>query len=240
MKICLVSDLHLDTRTGGYARHDDIEAALFDAVEFANEQSDLFICLGDVMDPDSGSCVFRCMRTLIEVTQRLRRPSIWLSGNHDVMEDGSGETVLEPLKRVGGPVLVIDEPQTFNPRGATGLPLDFSILAFPFTPFTRKYSPKAVLKEAMNGYDLHRPIDLVIGHLNVKGAMPGDETEMVRGREVWLPVKEIRAALGEVPIANGHIHKRQQTEDGVCIPGSLERLRFDEERHVTGWMEIIT
>jgi DNA repair exonuclease SbcCD nuclease subunit len=232
MHLTVVSDLHLDARTGGMSRHNDIEAALFDAVDSANAKSNLFICLGDVCNPDSGSCVFQCIRTLIEVTKRLHVPSLWLAGNHDVIENGSGQTTLEPLKSLGDKVSVIDSPGWY----AYSATKPIGIFALPFTPYSHKYDPKVQIQR-----DQHAPssVQLVMGHLNVKGAQPGDEEDMVRGREVWLPVPEIQTKWPQAMIINGHIHQRQTTPDQVHIPGSLERLRFDEERHRPGWLELV-
>jgi DNA repair exonuclease SbcCD nuclease subunit len=200
------------------------------------------MCLGDVCDPDSGASVFAVLETLVEVCEALSRagiPSVWLSGNHDVCEDGSGTSTLEPLKPLA---VVLDRPGVYarpcSRRGSGPLTKHdetLRILALPFTPLSHRYDPLKIIK-AIPPTD--KAPDIVIGHLNVKGAQPGDEESMPRGREVWLPVAEIRKRWPLVTILNGHIHRRQITEDGVIIPGSIERLRFDEEHNHPGYLEV--
>jgi DNA repair exonuclease SbcCD nuclease subunit len=81
---------------------------------------------------------------------------------------------------------------------------------------------------------------LIVGHLTVPSAERGSESgEFARGRDLVFPVEACRDRWGDrAVLVNGHYHRRQVTRDGVNIPGSLARLRHDEEQHEPGYLAI--
>lgn len=105
MKILIISDLHLDWVTHGVPRLSDLESALeivLDTVQA--EDVETVLVLGDLFDPDGGSGVFQAMSVAINFASVLSRAdvtSLWIAGNHDVIEDGSGTTTLSPLAAMG-------------------------------------------------------------------------------------------------------------------------------------------
>jgi DNA repair exonuclease SbcCD nuclease subunit len=235
VKILGVSDLHLDWRTSGFPRFDDVSRGLWWAVDVAIKRKvDLFVFLGDAMDPDSGPIVFRCMAELIGAAERLRRAGIrsfWVPGNHDAIDDGGGVSVLSPLAQLDPEfVFVADHPALH-----VGLPVP--VLALPYPSLAADYDPARYVRDHVVLQGLEGPL-LVLGHLMLRGIVPGEEaTEMPRGRDVYWPLEELRKLKANVTMVGGHIHKRQVFE-GVQIVGSLVKLTHGEEGNLPGILVI--
>lgn len=249
--VVVVSDLHLDAVTMGVSRFEEVRGALWQAVRKATSLAAsvarpdvLFVCAGDVGDPDGGSQVFRWMAELVLVARHLEQQDVeshWVAGNHDVIEDGSGLTTLEPLKAAGA--YVHDRPwaglilQGQLPAYTERSP-KVNLITLPFTATSHPYDPgehlaKSVLPDALN---------VVVGHLTVEGVQPGEETtDLARGREVLFPLdvyEEVNRGARVVAI-NGHYHRRQTflTPGGpILIPGSLARLTAGTEAHEPGYL----
>lgn len=231
MKIVLTSDWHLDAMTDGSPRWEEIEALVDHSATVAiQEQAGLYVMAGDLCDPD-GWCAARAMAKAIEVAVKLDNagiPSIWVAGNHDVIEDGMGTTTLTPLVSADIAYHVFEEPGEVivkNP-GKGG---DLHIVGLPFTPRSHAYDPDGVVK------GLSRPRKgeqtLVLGHLNIEGIAAGSETnEMARGREVFWPLDTIKRKWPHATLLAGHYHKAQEFKS-IYVIGSLARLRHDEEDH---------
>lgn len=229
MRIIVTSDWHGDATTAGVDRYEDVEFAATTVCEAAiNLQADVFIHLGDISDPDPPRC-WKAASLPIRIAAALKVagiPSLWLTGNHDVLEDGEGSHVLSPLK-ASGLGYVLDGP------GVSSVVPGLRILALPFVARTHNYDPMMVVK--MSEGDR---IDLVISHLNIEGIEPGSETkEFSRGRDVFLPLAKISRAWPDAVILNGHYH-RPQTWNGVHIPGSLVRLTRGERENQPGYLMI--
>lgn len=229
---CVSSDWHLDRITQGVERFGEVRDAVKELVDFTiAQQLDAFVFLGDVCDPDAGACTWRISKFLVETARRLERvgiPTLWLAGNHDVIEDGSGDTTLAPLKGLicsDQLVTVVEAPSAFALRNVPFSPSP--MVCLPFAATSRAYDPATFIEKNAHC------TELVLSHLNVKGCVPGEETyEMPRGKEVYLP---------ELPegtfVLQGHYHKRQSFKHGgaqVVIPGSLAKLSFSEESHEPG------
>jgi DNA repair exonuclease SbcCD nuclease subunit len=235
------SDWHGDFTTHGVDRFSEIETAAHRTVDVAiEENADFYAFLGDLCDPDSGSCVFRVAKLALDVALRLRSariPSIWLAGNHDVIESGRGDSSLTPMRaleeQLDDFVYVAERPK--------GIQIDHLYVAcLPFTASSHPYDPEKALGLLMKDAD-ERGRDVksrvVIGHLNVPGVIPGEETtEMPRGREVVFP--SVMATKGADLVMHGHYHRKQKTNDGIWIPGSLARLTFGEESHEPGYLVV--
>ena len=234
MKIVVSSDWHLDHVSHGVPRLPEIGAAAFEVVDYAIAQkADAFLFLGDLCDPDSGSSVFRCVSVALEVARRLSKAGIdshWIAGNHDVIEDGSGDTTLRPLMGCADGVSVYERPGRANLVPRSGAV--FQLIALPFTATGFGYDPALEVRRFRTDKAENM---IVAAHLAVPGVEPGEETtELPRGREVVLPVAEIRPYAKT--ILNGHYHRQQRSPDGVWIPGSLARLTFCEERNHPGFL----
>jgi DNA repair exonuclease SbcCD nuclease subunit len=229
IKIVVTSDWHLDAITAGKRRHAEITTAIEQSVDFANEHEvDFYINLGDLTDPcniRSYLAIWIAMATRKSLNKRIYYISI--TGNHDVIEDGSGEHVMIPLEHLDN-TNVFDKAQVWK--------LDsLNMIALPFTPSSHNYDPVEFIESYHKDIDKTKPT-VVLGHLNIEGITPGSEsTDMPRGRDVFLPVDTIRKYIPNAVILNGHYHK-QQVFNGVHIPGSVARLTFGEAENKLGFL----
>lgn len=227
MLAVISSDYHTDRKTQGFDRYDEIRAAAHQTVDVAiAEKADLWAFLGDLCDPSDGAAVARGVELTLEIALRLRGArirSVWLSGNHCPYEDGSGRTVLSPLRALASDV---DDLLFLFETPGSWLSLDgVRVVALPYPPASRPFdlAECAVKEISKGGYRT----GLVLGHATeIPGAVEGEEThEMPRGRGVPFPIDVI--PKGWV-MANGHMHTPQVTPDGVLIPGALARLTRGE------------
>jgi DNA repair exonuclease SbcCD nuclease subunit len=244
VKIIVTSDWHLDWATGGLPRFADVFAAVQVIVDAAKREGvEMVMFLGDLTDPDAvraHQAVSVAMWVATHLWFCAGIATRWLVGNHDVVEDGSGSSSLSAVHAFGVAlprgakqgVKVYTEPEVevFGNK---------AILALPFTPRSHPYDPLTFVRSLdPNPGGVIRPIDLVVGHLNIEGIGPGSETtDMPRGRDVFLPVAAIRERWPDAVVCNGHYHRRQ-VFDGVHVPGSLARLTFGEEHNSPGYLVV--
>lgn len=229
------SDWHGDAVTAGLRRYEDLVDAVTQTVAVAKrEQVDTYVFAGDLCDPDTAQS-HRSVGLAVRTAMVLWAEGIssrWLVGNHDVVEDGTGSSVLDAVGEIAlegyrGHARPI---ATWNAPAAEG-----EILALPYPSRARAYDPLRFVRE------VDAEPALVVGHLSVHGAQLGSESkEFARGRELVLPVAAIRERWPRAMIVNGHYHRRQVTQDGVQIPGSLVRLKFGEEDNVPSYLIVET
>lgn len=245
MKLAISSDWHGDKSTLGVPRFEDVRDAVKHSVRVAiAERVDGYVFPGDLCDPDAGSVVMRVVELAMATALELAMegiPSLWVAGNHCVIEDGSGDTSLSPLRALAHvyPVTVAEVPTVLHHWG------EATILALPYTASSHPYDVREVL-------DRHLPADgsrvVVVGHLAVPGIQPGEETtEMARGREVVLPLDWLHALPRKrrpALIVNGHYHRQQEHRwppgdpDPVVVhvPGAMARLTAGEREHQPGFL----
>jgi len=223
----VTADWHLDAVTASVTRLEDIERAALQVADFAaaDPAHTVFVFAGDLTDPDPPRC-WRAVAVAVAIARRLSSAGVeqyWLTGNHDVLEDGRGSHTLLPLWAMGG-CNVIDTPKTVTTRTGGRL------VALPYTARSMGYDPVAALR------DVDRA-DLVAGHLMLEGIGPGSETtDFARGRDVFFPIE--RAAETGAVLVNGHYHRRQ-TYRGVEIPGALARLTLADVGNSPGFLGIV-
>lgn len=231
MKLLVTGDWHPDVITMGVMRFDEIAAAAEAMADDAiREQVDVFCFLGDLADPDSGALTFRSIDLAMRIAIKLAEHdigSIWLAGNHDVMEDGSGTTTLTPMRALEltfAHIHVVEQPRVIEIGSIAFVCLPFvcAAQAIDLDPFVTKVWPKT------------SPA-VVLGHMtSIPGVSIGSETtDMPRGRGEAFPVQATTRAIARF---NGHFHARQVSPDGIVMPGTPARLRFDEERHNPGYV----
>jgi DNA repair exonuclease SbcCD nuclease subunit len=234
MRILVTGDFHVDATTAGVARFDDVRLAADEVVEKAiNESVDLFVFVGDLCNPDAGSVVLRAVELAQRVAGNLARggiDSVWIAGNHDVVDDGLGRSTLTPLSTMRCDGVLVSEvaPRLFRAG-------DVDLLTLPYPPRAMRYDPEQAVADliARRG-DTKCPL-IAVGHLQIEGAQLGSESiDMARGADVAYP-HALLARAGARLMFNGHYHRRQ-TASGIICPGSLERLRFDEEQNRPGWI----
>ncbi len=230
------SDWHGDVVTLGVPRFDEVADAAMSAANYAvKEKVDLFIFTGDLTDPDSGGMTFKSQKLAIAIALYLQRhhiPSVWVAGNHDVCEDGSGATTLTPLTQLeskGSGIYVAEVPRLIDLDG------DIALLCLPFTAASRGVDIEEAATEL---WPKNRRV-ITLSHLSVPGVIPGEETtEMPRGREVLYPFEATKNSVLRI---QGHYHRRQTFDpnDGgppIVIPGSLARLTFGEAEHTPSFL----
>jgi DNA repair exonuclease SbcCD nuclease subunit len=218
-KAIISSDWHLDWITAGFPRYDEIDAAIDQSVDCAIKMpgaSPLYLFGGDLTDPDNLRC-HAALAKAVQVAQRLNDggvSSLWITGNHDVIEDGSGHHTLMALQHIPG-VTVADSPELYG-----------DVFCLPFTPTSHSYDPDDIVRLAHARGDDPK---VVLGHLNVEGIVPGSETtQMPRGRDVFWPLDALKECWPNATLIGGHYHERQNYK-GINIIGSLARLAFGEE-----------
>jgi DNA repair exonuclease SbcCD nuclease subunit len=220
MKFLFTGDWHLDAITAGVERFDDVSTSLDWVARVAQEEGVAHVIfLGDLCDPDANRAP-RCVARAIGFAEHLHETGIntwWLTGNHDVIEDGSGTSTLVPLGAAGHNL--VDTPRVESLYGVS-----FAFL--PFVPRSKAYDPVDFIERASTS--VSGPV-IIAGHLSSRDIEPGSEThEMGRGRDQWIPLDAIKERFKDrALVVNGHYHQ-WQTED-VLLPGSLERLTFGEE-----------
>lgn len=228
MRFLVFSDLHLDAVTAGMRRIDDLHQGLVQVANIAVERgADVVACLGDISDPDAGSILVRAYDSLfgfVTSMQAADKHVIFVAGNHDVIEDGSGATTIRPLRHVG--VNVAEQPRTF----ASG---EVDIICLPYASRATMYDPDRYVSSYRRSPGARAAV--VLGHMTgLDGVQVGSESrDFARGSSMPFPVEACRK-IGVSYMCNGHYHRAQTTPDGVHVPGSLARLRFDEETNLPG------
>jgi len=234
VKLIVASDFHLDASTAGMPRYDDVTKACDEIVQTAVKvEANMFLFLGDLTDPDSVRS-HRAVAYGIGLALRLAPFGIasrWLVGNHDVIEDGSGDSTLMAITVVGAGMY--DEfCRVYASPTSEWIADDILLVALPFTARSHPYDPSDFVSK-VDFDDGNRAGNrvVVIGHLNLEGIGPGSEvTDMPRGRDVFFPVDAVQKRWPGALMLNGHIHKRQRF-NGVYIPGAPCRFTFGEEHN---------
>lgn len=235
MKLVIASDFHLDASTAGMSRyHDVVEALDTIATDCVSVGADMFLFLGDLTDPDTVR-THRSVAYGVSLALRLDVAGVrsgWLVGNHDVIEDGSGDHTLMAIRAAMG---FTDRVTVFDRPSVQWIADDVLLVALPFTARSHPYDPaefvRTVKVEPREGMKV-----VVVGHLNIEGIGPGSETtDMPRGRDVFFPVDAVQARWPGALMFNGHIHK-QQRFNGVYIPGAPCRFTFGEEHNTPAYI----
>jgi hypothetical protein len=213
------SDVHRDAVTMGVPRFDELTETLEEIKTIAfNHGCNSMVFNGDWCDPDSPRTL-RCIESAAEFAAGMKRDlgveSYWVNGNHDVVEDGHGTSVLSVLSAIDG-VEVVSGPDEFVQDGV-------SIAFLPFTARAKNYDPEKWAKV------FETETRWVFGHLNLIDFVPGSETEeMPRGRDVIWPTKQLANRCPKAKLIGGHYHGGTRF-DGVEIIGSPAIFTFGEE-----------
>lgn len=235
MRILTCGDLHADAYTAGLQRFADVERSLWGAARLAVEQGcAYFVQVGDLCDP--GPQASRCAAVAIEVSAWLIVRGVrvrWLVGNHDVVEDGTGSSTLEPVAEFGrslgdfGPASVKQCAVWSRPSIEWLDGDDVFVVALPHPARGFEYVPADYVRSIAPAAYAEARVVLVFGHLTVPGKVRGTESvEMARGREVLYPVAECVEKWGDsCVLVDGHYHASSRRAQGpVLVPGSVERL----------------
>lgn len=236
------SDWHLDWNTAGVSRFNDVTLLLLDELmgaitRFAVDGPTRFVFLGDLCEDQPGrvstsGAILRALEFANHFRHRLAMlevESIWVQGNHDVAEDGSGASTVAAV--ASGSL----SPSCCRWPGRW--PGCDDLFFLPYTASSDTYSPAEVVKKAAGGVAPRA----VFGHLNVEGITPGSEaTDMPRGRDVFWPLAELRATWPGAKLIGGHIHRQMrwgvETAQPLAIVGAPARFTFGEETNSPGYL----
>lgn len=230
MKLVITSDWHSDAITDGARRELDVHNAVTRAAEYAIDHDvDGFLFAGDLTDPDNVRS-HRAVARAIVIAGRLENHGIqsaWIPGNHDVIEDGSGDHTLVAIEAAG--FTVWDTPARYTFKG-------IDVIALPFAPHALGYDPDAIVRQ-IHAADPD-PVQLVLGHLSLDGMHPGSETkDMPRGRDVMWPLDALNECFPDALLVGGHYH-RACVHNGVHIVGAPVRFTHGEESNSPGFMVV--
>ncbi len=228
-KFFVSSDWHLDAVTAGVKRRGEVLEAVRSICSRARNEGAGFIFAGDLCDPDALDS-HRHTAAVIQLASNLRSnnvPSLWIAGNHDIVEDGCQTTTLEPLAASGATVVL-------NPERVDFAGFDIGLL--PYTAKTHPYDPAIQVKQWIEmGAGIP---DVVIGHLDCGLLQPGSETDtMARGRRLEWPLHELATLMPGVTLIGGHYHRGQQ-KGPLHIIGAPARFNFGEADHVPSYLSV--
>lgn len=230
MRALVTADWHADTVTCGVPRLPELERATEEMLECARKEADVFIFLGDLCNPDKGARTIAAMTMAAQFVSRLKIPSVWLVGNHDVVDSDCNLTTLGPLEAMADCV-VVKELISFDCHGA-------SLLCFPYVPLARRPPDwnEAVRHFAISEMAQHRHQEqavVVLSHCTqIFGTIPGSELDMRRGPEQVLPAEIAERGIYTL---SGHYHERTVTSS-LAIPGAPLRHTFGEELHEPSYL----
>ncbi len=233
-KILAFSDLHLDARTCNVVRFDELSGQLERIKEIAvAERVDTVVFCGDACDPDSQMTI-KCIERLAEFAYVLGHQSvktIWMNGNHDVVQDGYGTSTLSPLEWAHDLSFVIAEPALHDGVGF-----------LPYPSQSKLFDLDIVIKHFPNNQSL------IFGHLNIDGVAGHSESnEMARGIKHYWPAEAIAKHCPGAMLIGGHYHvgeahvvKHKLGQTLISTIGSPASFAFGAEEKVEPRVAIIT
>lgn len=238
MKILLTTDWHVDAVTAGRPRLGELPAY----IEAMKKEGpfDFVFFLGDACDPGARlgpRYSYELIKAAFALHESVEEASIWIAGNHDVIESEEVFTSLSPVAAATDSIGNFDVAE--RPRFIAYDWCNFGVLCLPYVSraYERTDAYHDDLGTAFGAAAEFRNVPEnrigVIGHLTVPGAKLGSESkELARGRDVDFPAFDV-ARLEPAFVANGHYHEAQIVELGgvsIIIPGSPHRFTFGERR----------
>ena len=252
----------LDPATGVSSRVADFLARLDEIVEYAlAHDADLAIFAGDAFknrdpEPTQQREFARRIKRLAEAM-----PVLLLVGNHDLPGMARKASSVDIYEALSVPNVILgDQPVGRVVETKRG---NLFLAWMPYPMRNRllsrgEHAGKSIeeldlalretvadivggLAEDASAHDMPR---VLAGHFSIAEAKFGSERTVMLGRDVAIN----RSALADPAwdyIAMGHIHKRQDVNQGgypaVVYSGSLERIDFGEEKEAKGfcWVELV-
>jgi len=234
VKVAVLGDTHLGRSLYGYDMTPHIRRVMYRFFRFCVQNKvRRAVHLGDLFDSPKPST--RLLKIAFQWVNEFSRAGIALDvlvGNHDCHANGAIASALEPLKVAGVPLVrVVDRPTYIPCEAWTG---ERGALMLPF-PSSALYGLSGRWNDAIEtclDASLGLPFDLFC-HLNITGALLGDQEWTYRGGDHCLPASLVERSNVR-RVINGHIHKQQYLFDGsVFMPGAALRLRFGESLNPT-------
>lgn len=240
MKLLVTSDWHEDAFTAGVPRLDELVGYVDHLVGVCRQEKvDLVLNLGDVFDPGNPrECLYqtRLIEMASALTRASRLGSLWLTGNHDVLDCYPPLSTLSPLAALSKAwrlkvwpgeqeLEVVDMPRLVE------MP-HVNLLCLPYVSRAAETSGayQKALSEALEAARGKPDPLLVLSHLSLPNMHPGSEAEMLRGREMPFPLEQV-LELRPAVVLQGHYHARQSMKlKGlqVEVVGAPARYTFGE------------
>ena len=267
MKFIHTADIHfgsntygrIDPETGLNTRLLDVKRSFDWMVQSAvEEEVDLFLFCGDAYrtadpTPTQQRAFAECLRPLADHGI----PIVMIVGNHDHPVSFGKASAIDIFGYITGDVHVYSHPGKETIHTKSG-PLQLLVLPWPIRSILlskdehRKKSPAelrayieqryvAFLQDAAEGLDPEPPTVLA-GHVTVQGAeIAGSEMTSVIAHEPMFTIDQL-AVPGIDYVALGHIHRRQDRNEGSAPPvvycGSIERISFKEWEDPKGFVVV--
>ena len=252
MRVIWGSDFHIDLKTDGIERSDEILDIIEDMIDHGikvhEETKDevVFVFGGDIFNTNNPSEKYITM--FIFILNRLRETgfkSFIMVGNHDEVSDPERVSCLNFVHELGEAypnITLVDDIRTIKMGTFDTGPLYFTFLPhvskaliqrnvddgklrrnIPTQTYINKKS-EAVMKAVGQGSQ-----HVVFSHLNVKGAHGGSEENLLRKSTVYLPEVMLNPPIGyiEPDIIQGHIHSKDKIGN-INIVGSQFFCGFGE------------
>ena len=246
------SDFHLGLKTDDIDREEEIMGVFLQQIEYANDliskgKKVIYVLGGDIMNKNNPSedLISRFIEIVINRIKEVGLETYIMVGNHDsisVPGNMSCLTFIDKI-RVGYPNIRLISDITLKKIADTDLgPLWFSFLPH----ITRVHLANTEFKSTQEYIETKAAKIMkrvgpegtlfAFSHLNVKGAHPGSEENLLKKSEVYLPKAflekyDLRMELPE--IIQGHIHTKDRIGN-ISIVGSPIYCGFgegDEEKY---------
>ena len=239
-KLVWLSDLHWGLSTDEIDRNDEITSVAIHVAKHAVKiKASWFVFGGDLFhnNQPSEELISRFLRVLNILTKANIRVFV-MDGNHDKYSKSNRKSALQFLERL--------KPRYPNVRWIHDVTTLRVIKGrfpcyFTFFPHIVKVHIPKEFKTPQEYVDacaekIIKKLNLfshhfVFSHLNVRGAVPGSEEDMLKKSEIFLPDHFHTTSYIDKPIPitlNGHIHSAQQT-GYVRIVGSPIYVSFGEK-----------
>lgn len=253
LKVVWSSDWHLGLKTDDIDRTEEIVEIGKDVVKRAASYQEkgfetILVLGGDLFDSNNPSEKY--IASLISVLNLVRKHKIntyVIVGNHEAIADPERLSCLNFLKEMkkGYPtVTLIEDIRFLNVCESDAGPVRFTFLPHITNALIHKKVIDGKLKKAIPTQEyINDKCDrirekvgpesqhYVFSHLNVRGAHPGSEQNLLRKSEVFLPdafTKEGSDGISLPTIIQGHIHS-SSVERNINIIGSPIFCSFGED-----------
>lgn len=238
--IIVYGDQHLDLKTEGIDRTDDILDAHKQITDYAidlKNNGNEVICLnmGDMFHGTRPRAeVIAKAIAMLNVLESNEIETHIIAGNHDIIDARSKTSALEPLVAIG--YRYINIHHTVHCRV---LRPGLNLITLPH--ISKAFAVEQGFKNVQDALDSwatqieqNLPDDqynIIIGHMNIEGAKTGTESYMIKGSHEDFP-KVLKHSPKINIIFNGHIHRSQliPNEGGapIIITGDIQCNDFGE------------
>lgn len=240
VRFIIYGDQHLDLKTEGIDRTDDILDAHSQITDYAIEvrkenQETIVLNMGDMFHGTRPRAeVLAKAIQMINVLEHEGIETHIIAGNHDVIDAKDQTSALAPLEAVGYQHINI-----YHSIELVRLREGLNLVTVPHISKAKAVnegykgvqdyinSKAAEIEEELDEDD----INIVIGHMNISGAKTGTESYMIKGAHEDFP-SVLKESEKIDYIFNGHIHRPQLIPNGlgapIIITGDIQTNDFGE------------